>query len=121
MGPNPQAAWERTLALSDDLGSARDPGAEAAAEPTDAVAGALAAAAVRDLVAMGVGAVMALHSVDRAKAMTTLSRVASEFQIPISSVAQALLTLVAGTDEPFGDGAGRAAAQLLVQGFTSPT
>jgi len=35
-------------------------------------------------------------------------------QVPVAAVAQTVLTLVAGTDEPLGDGAGRAAARLLV-------
>ncbi len=66
---------------------------------------------------MGVGAVMALHSIQEAKAKVALVRVATRFQVPVSAVAQAVLTLVAGGDVPCGDRAGRAAAQLLVQGF----
>jgi uncharacterized protein (DUF3084 family) len=71
-----------------------------------------------DLVTMGVGAVMAMHSVDRATAMTALRRAADQFQVPVAAVAHAVLTLVAGTGEESGITAGRAAAQLLVEGFT---
>lgn len=82
------------------------------------VDGPLAAVVSHDLVLMGVGAVMALHSIDQASATSALSQVARRFQVPDSAVAQALLTLTAGTDEPFGDRAGAAAARLLAQGFT---
>ncbi len=77
------------------------------------------ALALRDLVTTGIGAVMALHSVDRATATTTLRHAADRFQVPVSAVAHAVLTLVSGTDEQFGDRAGRAATHLLVEGFTS--
>ena len=73
-----------------------------------------------DVIAMGVGAVMALHSIHEAKARVALARMATRYQVPVSAVAQAVLDLVAGrTDGPFDDGAGRAAAQLLVRGFTN--
>jgi hypothetical protein len=72
-----------------------------------------------DVVAMGVGALMSLHAIPEAKARVALARVAARYQVPVAAVAQAVLTLVASTDEPFGDGTGRAAAQLLVQGFTN--
>ncbi len=68
------------------------------------------------MIAMGVGAVMALHSIHEAKARVALARVATRHQVPVSVVAQAVLAIVAGTHKPFGDPAGRAAAQLLVQG-----
>jgi hypothetical protein len=78
----------------------------------------LAAVAQCDVVTMGVGAVMALHSVDQPTATAALDQAADHFQIPVSDVAGAVLTLVAGTDMRFGTAAGRAAAQLLVDGFT---
>jgi hypothetical protein len=80
--------------------------------------GASAPATSHDVIALGVGAVMALHSINEATARVALAQVAMRFQVPASAVAQAVLTLVAGTDEPLGDGAVRAAEQLLVQGFT---
>ena len=67
---------------------------------------------------MGVGAVMALHSIPEAKARVALVAVASRYEVPVCAVAQAVLSLVAGTGESFADGPGRAAAQLLLQGFT---
>jgi hypothetical protein len=63
--------------------------------------------------------VMALHSIHEAKARIALARVATRYQVSISDVARAFLTLAAGTDEPLSDGAARAAAQLLVRGFTN--
>ena len=90
-----------------------------AAAGADGGARGMTALALRDLVTTGIGAVMALHSVDRATATTTLRHTAARFQVPVSAVAHAVLTLVAGTDEQFGDRAGRAAAHLLVEGFTS--
>jgi hypothetical protein len=69
---------------------------------------------------MGVGAVMALHSLDQTCASIALSQVASRFQVPESAVAQALLPLAAGTDEPFSERPGVAAVHLLAQGFTKP-
>jgi hypothetical protein len=90
----------------------------ATAEPPDVGARGLAALALHDLVAMGVGAVMALHSVDRSTATGTLRRTAYHFGVPASAVAHAVLTLVGGTDEHLGDRAGRAAAHLLMQGLT---
>ena len=62
---------------------------------------------------------MALHSVHEAKARIALARVATRHRVPVATVAQAILILVAGTDQPICDGAGRAAAQLLVQGSAS--
>jgi hypothetical protein len=91
----------------------------ATAEAPDVEARGLSALALHDLVAMGVGAVMALHSVDRATATATLRRTAHHFGVPASAVAHAVLTLVAGTDEHLGDRASRAAAHLLSQGFAS--
>ncbi len=76
-------------------------------------------AAPHDVIAMGVGAVMALHSVHEAKARVALARVATRHHVPVSEVAQAVLRRVAGTDQRTRDAADRAAAQLLVQGFTS--
>ena len=109
------------MTLPDEAASARDAGDEAAADPTNAVGEALADAAVRDMVAMGVGAVMALHTVDAARARVVLAQMAARHQMPICDLVQAVLGLVSGTDEPFDDRAGRAAAQLLVQGFTPST
>jgi hypothetical protein len=82
---------------------------------------ALAALAADELVTMGVGAVMALQSVDRWTATTALNCAADRFQVPVSDVAHAVLTLAAGTDEKFGGRAGSAAAHLLVDGFTQVT
>jgi len=79
----------------------------------------LAAVAASDLVTMGVGALMALQGVDRWTATTALNRAADRFQVPVSAVAHALLTLVAGTEEQIEGRAGSAAAQLLVEGLTS--
>jgi len=93
---------------------ADNPGEDGAAEAS-------AEAAERELVAMGVGAIMALHSVDKADATSALSRVASHFQVPVAAVAHAVLTLVAGGEEELGDMAGRAATQLLLEGLTSST
>jgi hypothetical protein len=95
--------------LSRDL--AEDQGA------TEDVYGASAVAS-HDLVLMGVGAVMALHSIDHTSATSALSQVARRFQVPEAEVAQALLALTAGTEEPFSERAGAAAAHLLAQGFT---
>jgi hypothetical protein len=60
---------------------------------------------------------MALQSVDRWTATTALNCAADRFQVPVSAVAHAVLTLATGTDEKVGEGAGSAAAQLLVDGF----
>ena len=79
----------------------------------------LAAVAASDLVTMGVGALMALQGVDRWTATTALNRAADRFQVPVSAVAHAVLTLVAGTREQIEGRAGSAAAQLLVEGLTS--
>jgi hypothetical protein len=77
----------------------------------------MASAASHDEIPMAVGAVMALQSVDRPTATTMLNGAADHFRIPVSAVAHALLTLMAGTDELIGEAAGRAAAQVLVQDF----
>ena len=75
-------------------------------------------AAVVAVLSLGaVGAVMALHSVDRWTAATALNCAADRFQVSVSAVAHAVLTLATGTDETIGDRAGTAAAQLLVDGF----
>lgn len=89
------------------------------AESTDFVPGAAATTASPDVIAMGVGAVMALHSVHEAKAIVALAEVAIRYQVPICDVARAVLTVVAGTGEPLGDRPGRAAVQLMMQGFTN--
>lgn len=68
-------------------------------EESTTPAEALASAAARDVIVMGVGAVMALHSVPEAKARGALAGVATRLQVPVTAVAQAVLTLVAGTDE----------------------
>ena len=81
---------------------------------------ALPAVASHDVVLMGVGAVMALRSVDQTNAATALSEVASGFQVPESAVAEALLALAAATDEPVSARAGAAAVHLLAQGLTQP-
>jgi hypothetical protein len=107
------------LASSDDPASARDQDGEPVGASTSLLAEALASAASRDVIAMGVGAVMALHSIHEAKARIALARVATRYQVSISDVARAFLTLAAGTEEPLSDGAARAAAQLLVRGFTN--
>jgi hypothetical protein len=86
--------------------------------PTGATYGPLAAVASHDLVLMGVGAVMALHSIDHTSATTALGQVASRFQVPEADVTQALLALTAGTGEPVSERAGAAAVHLLAQGFT---
>ena len=110
------------MALSVDLASARDARDEATAKPTKAAAEALADAHVRDVVAMGVGAVMALHTVDAARARVALGQMAVRHQVPIYDLVQAVLGLVSGTDEPFDDNrASRAAAELFMQGFTAST
>ena len=110
------------MTWTDEPAAARDAGDEAAADPTDAVGEALAHAAVRDVVAMGVGAVMALHTVDAAKARVALGQMAVRHQVPIYDLVQAVLGLVSGTDEPFDDNrASRAAAELFMQGFTPST
>ena len=88
-------------------------------EQTKPMAEASASAASHDTIAMSVGAVMALHFTDEAKAGVALARVAHRHDVPVSVVAQAVLILLAGTDECIGDEAGRAAAQLLLQGFTN--
>ncbi|HSJ76687.1 MAG TPA: hypothetical protein VK899_11020 [Gemmatimonadales bacterium] len=106
------------MTSSDDPASARDLGGAPVGEPTHA-AEAVVDAASCDVIAMGVGAVMAMHSIHEAKARVALTHVATRYQLPVAAVAQAVLTLVAGTDEPLGDGAGRAAAQLLAQGYTN--
>ena len=75
-------------------------------------------AAQPDPFAMGMGAVMALHSVDEATARTALTRTATHHQVSAEAVALAVLALMTWTDKPVEDSAGRAAAQLLVQAFT---
>jgi|tagenome__1003787_1003787.scaffolds.fasta_scaffold20314387_2 hypothetical protein len=84
---------------------------------SDGRVGALAALTDGELVTLGVGAVMALQSVDRWTATTALNCAADRFQIPVSAVAHAVLTLATGSDETVGDRAGSAAAHLLVDGF----
>ena len=106
------------MASSDDPASGRDVDAPAG-ELTSPVAEPSPSAEVRDVIAMGVAAVMALHSIKEAKARPVLAEVAIRHRVPVSVVAQAVLAIVAGTDKPFGDPAGRAAAQLLVQDFTN--
>jgi hypothetical protein len=107
------------LAFSDDPASACAADDGAGAEPTNAVAEALAAAVVRDVIAMGVGAVIALHSVDEARASVALARTATRYQVSVYDLVQAMLSLVSGTAEPLDDRAGRAAAQLLLEGLDS--
>ncbi len=107
------------MTASDDRLSARDLDGAPATDSTTPVADeARPTAAQPDVIAMGVGAVMALHSVHEAKARVALARVATRHHVPVSEVAQAVLRRVAGTDERTGDAADRAAAQLLVRGFT---
>jgi len=111
------------VAASDERLSARDLEGAPATESTTPVADSeWPTAAPHDVIAMGVGAVMALHSVHEAKARVALARVATRHHVPVSAVAQAVLRRVAGTDERKGDAADRAAdraaAQLLVRGFT---
>jgi hypothetical protein len=103
-----------TPPADDELG----PGLADEQGPTEDVCGALAAGASHDLVLMAVGAVMALHSLDQASATSALRQAASRFQVPEHAVAQALLSLTAGSDEPFSERAGAAAVHLLAQGFT---
>jgi hypothetical protein len=69
---------------------------------------------------MGVGDVLVLHSIDQIRATTAVSQVVSRFHVTESAVAQALLALAAGTDEPFSERASAAAVHLLAQGFTQP-
>ena len=108
-----------TLTSSDDPAGGRDLDGPTNGGLTSSTAGAVASAASREVIAMGVGAVMALHSVHEARARVALTRAASRYQVSVGAVAQAVLTLVADTDEPVPiDGAGRAAVLLLVQGFT---
>ena len=114
-----KAAGSGTLSTSDDAGSACNGDSGRPEDRNKPAAGAGASHVVHDVIAMGVGAVMALHFTDEANARTALDRVAARQHVPVSVVAQAVLTLLAGTDQPIGDGAGRAAAQLLVQGFTN--
>ena len=83
------------------------------------MAEASASSASHEMIAKGVRALMALHFTDEAKAEVALARVANRHDVPVSVVAQAVLILLAGTDERIGDEAGRAAAQLLLQGFTN--
>jgi thiazole synthase ThiGH ThiG subunit len=71
-----------------------------------------------EVIAMGVGAVMALHSIQETQARVALARAATHHQVSVAAVAKAVLALVAGTDDPVGDRAGRAAGQLLERGFT---
>jgi hypothetical protein len=101
------------------VGAATEPdfGEAAAGRLTDHRAGESAAIASCDQVTMGVGAVMALHSVDQQTATTALRRAADRAHVPVSAVAHAVLTLAAGTDEQLGARAGRAATQLLAEGF----
>jgi hypothetical protein len=70
-----------------------------------------------DVVAMSLGAVMALHAVDELTATTALARVAAHRGVAAVDVARALLWLVSSLswdDDPIGgETAGRAAAQLL--------
>jgi len=106
------------LASSPDPDPTRDLDGAPVGDSTTPVAEALESAASHDLIVMAVGAVMALHAVHEAKARVALAGVATHFQVPVSAVAEAVLILVAGTDEPCVDEAGRAATQLLVQGFT---
>jgi hypothetical protein len=96
-----------------------DVAAPAAGRTPDDHAGALADVASCDRVILGVGAVMAVHSVDEQVATAALDRTADHFQVPVCAVAQAVLALVAGTDEQFEDVAGRAAIRLLVEGVTA--
>src|SRR4051794_39529240 len=113
-----QTLWEHGMDSSVDHATAPGFGEPAAGRLPDDHVEALAAIALRDPVTTGVGAVMALHAVDQQTATTALHQAADQFQVPVSDVAQTLLTLVAGTDEQFGAMAGGAALQLLVQGFT---
>jgi hypothetical protein len=101
----PLADDELSPALAEDQGATED------------VYGASAVAS-HDLVLMGVGAVMALHSIDHTSATSALSQVARRFQVPEAEVAQALLALTAGTGEPVAERAGAVAVHLLAQGFT---
>ena len=98
------------MATSDDLGSGLDNSTSHAAETSGCTT-------PRDVVAMGVGAVMTVHCTCAAEAMESLARVATRYQIPVADVAQAVLTLVAGSDELLDDAPGRVAAQLLAQGL----
>lgn len=105
------------MTSSDEPASSRDLGGAPVGDSTNPAAEAVADATSRDVIAMGVGAVMVLHSIDEAKARVAISRVATCYQVSVAAVAHAVLTLAAGTDEPLGDAAHRAAAQLLVQEF----
>src|SRR5829696_85146 len=70
-------------------------------EESTTPAEALASAAARDVIAMGVGAVMALHSVPEARARGALAGVATRFQVPVTAVAQAVLPLWREPTSPF--------------------
>jgi hypothetical protein len=65
-----------------DSATELDVGEAAAGRPPDDHAGALAAVASSERVAMGVGAVRALHSVDQQTGEAPLGRAAGQFQVP---------------------------------------
>jgi hypothetical protein len=69
------------LAPSDDPGSARDLDGAPVGASTNPAAKAAADAASRDVIAMGVGAVMAMHSIPEGKARVALAHVAIRYQV----------------------------------------
>lgn len=106
---------------ADQAPPAADPRTATPQLTIDGLARGPGSAARRDPVAMGVGAVMALHSVDEATATTALNQAATQHHVSVAAVALAILALASGTDEPVEDCAGRAATQLLGQAVTSWT
>ena len=73
-----------------DAATEPDFGEAAAGRLPDHRAGESAAIASCDQVTMGVGAVMALHSVDQQTATTALRRAANRAHAPVSAVAHAV-------------------------------
>ena len=104
---------------SEEPDAARDVDGASDGESTSALAEARDPAASGDVLAKAVDAVSALYGVDEPNAKSALGQVATRHHVSVHDVARAVLILIAGTDEPLGDGVGRAAAQLLGQGVTT--